>query len=86
MSWQWNTIIGAWVLAVIGVVLTAIVAAPGRYLDGISLTLALATLATLVTQLFSKHVDGYVKRASWSVSGIVVILAVGTAILALLGR
>lgn len=86
MSWQWNTIIGAWVLAVIGVVLTAVLAAPGRYLDGISLTLALSTLATLITQLLTRNVDGYVKRASWSVSGIVVILALGTAVLALLGR
>lgn len=86
MSWQWNTIIGVWVLAVVGVVLTALFAAPGRYLDGISLTLALSTLSTLVIQLLTRHVEGYVKRATWSIAGIVVILALATAVLALAGR
>ncbi|TFB84344.1 hypothetical protein E3O25_00475 [Cryobacterium sp. TMT1-3] len=83
MNWHWKTIATVWVLAIVGAVLTAILATPASAIGWISLTLAVCTLVTLGLQIATRSKEGYVKRVTMSVTGALVILVVATVIVAL---
>ncbi|TFD05085.1 MULTISPECIES: hypothetical protein [unclassified Cryobacterium] len=83
MSWHWKTIATVWVLAIVGAVLTAILATPASAIGWIGLTLALCTLVTLGLQIATGTKEGYVKRVTTSITGAIVILVVATIVVSL---
>ncbi|SDO27952.1 hypothetical protein SAMN05216368_11422 [Cryobacterium flavum] len=83
MSWHWKTIATVWVLAIVGAVLTAILATPASAIGWIGLTLALCTLVTLGLQIATGTKEGYVKRVTMSITGAIVILVVATIVVSL---
>ncbi|MDJ0377017.1 hypothetical protein [Cryobacterium sp. PH31-L1] len=78
MSWHWKTIATVWVLAIVGAVLTGVLATPASTISWIGLTLALCTLVTLGLQIATRTKEGYVKRVTMSITGAIVILVVAT--------
>ncbi|TFB71959.1 hypothetical protein E3O06_11065 [Cryobacterium glaciale] len=83
MNWHWKTIATVWILAIVGAVLTAILATPASAIGWIGLTLAVCTLVTLGLQIATGSKEGYVKRVTMSIAGSLVILVVATVIVAL---
>ncbi|MDJ0338331.1 hypothetical protein [Cryobacterium sp. PH31-O1] len=83
MNWHWKTIATVWILAIVGAVLTAILATAASAIGWIGLTLAVCTLVTLGLQIATGSKEGYVKRVTMSVTGALVILVVATVIVAL---
>lgn len=83
MSWQWRSIATVWVVAVVFAVLIGIFAGPEERFAWISLALAGSAIVTLVVQLGTGRVDGYVGRVTASVVGAAIVLAVATGILSL---
>lgn len=74
----WQSILPIWLIAVLGAVLTAVIADPELALGGISLTLAVSTIATLAVQLATRRKEGFVSRVTASLVGSAVILAIAT--------
>lgn len=79
----WQSIIPIWVLALVGAVLTAVIADPALALGGVSLTLAVSTITTLAVQLATRRKQGFVSRVTASLVGSGVILAVATLVFVL---
>jgi len=79
---QLKSIVPVWVLALVGVVLVALLAEPGDYLDWLPIVLAGGGVVTFVIQLVLPRKTGFVARATLSVCGVVVLLALATAVLA----
>ncbi|WP_104083657.1 hypothetical protein [Cryobacterium sp. Y11] len=80
MSWHWRTIATVWLLAIIGAILTGVLATPASALGWIGLTLAGCTLVTLGLQIATGTKEGYVKRVTLSITGAMVILVVATVV------
>lgn len=78
---RWSVVL-VWLLAVIGA-LTVTVFAPEAYLTWLPVVLAGSILATFALQLALQQKEGYVARATASISGAIVVLAIATALLAL---
>ena len=70
-----------WVLALVGVILVAVLA-PGGYLDWLPVGPGAAVVVTFVIQLALPRKTGFVARATLSVCGVVVLLALATVVLA----
>ncbi|RNE64042.1 hypothetical protein [Cryobacterium tepidiphilum] len=83
MSWQWRSITTVWVVAVVFAVLIGIFSSAEHRFAWISLALGGSVIVTLVVQLGTRQVVGYVGRVTASIVGSVVILAVATGILSL---
>jgi hypothetical protein len=86
VKWQWRSVALVWACAVVCSVLTGALAAPGRGIVWIGLSLAGCTIGTLSLQLATGQKEGYVHRVTLSLVGAVVVLAAATGILALAGR
>ncbi|WP_281535804.1 hypothetical protein [Cryobacterium breve] len=85
MKWQWRSVGLVWAFAVVCSVLTGALAAPGRSLVWIGLSLAGCTIGTLSIQLATGQKEGYVHRVTLSLVGAVIVLAAATGIFALAG-
>ena len=81
---QYRPVVAVWLLAVVGVVLTAVLSEAGERLTWMGLTLAGCTLATLSLQIAAGEKVGYVRRVTASITGAVLVLAVATGIFALM--
>jgi hypothetical protein len=79
---QLKSVLPVWILALVGVVLVAVLTAPGDYVDWLPVVLAGSVIATFVLQLALPRKTGFVGRATLSVCGVVVLLALATAVLA----
>ena len=77
-----KSVLPVWILALVGVVLIAVLAEPGEYLDWLPVVLGAAVVVTFVIQLALPRKTGFLARATLSVCGVVVLLALATAVLA----
>ncbi len=85
MSWQWMSIVSVWVLTAAGAIVVGIVSPRDQYFTWIPIVLAGAIILTFCIQLAIQRKEGFVSRVMASIVMSVVILAVATGILALLG-
>ena len=79
---QLKSVLPVWILAIIGVVLVAVLAAPDDYLDWLPVVLGGGVIVTFVIQLALPRKTGFVGRAMLSLGGLVILLALATAVLA----
>ena len=70
-----------WLVALVGAVVTGLLAAPGSHLIYFAVVLGGAVILTFVVQLALSRPAGFVDRCSASIAGSVVILAVATLVL-----
>jgi uncharacterized membrane protein len=80
VNWHWRTIATVWLLAIIGAVLTGLLATPESALGWIGLTMAGCTLVTLGLQIGTGSKEWYVKRVTLSIAGALVILVLATVV------
>ncbi|GGA62950.1 hypothetical protein GCM10011490_11790 [Pseudoclavibacter endophyticus] len=74
-----------WVAALAGIFVIAFGAAPERHVTWVSTLMLILICLTCVIQLALQESDGFVRRMCESLVGALVILALGSAVLALLG-
>ena len=72
-----------WVLALLGSVVTLVIAPPGSQQLWLALTFGGCVLATFAVQLAVAKADGYLVRTMTSVVGAMVVVAVASGIAAL---
>lgn len=85
MTWQLGSVLPVWVLSIVGAVIIGATVPHGDNLTGIGITLAAAVIATFAIQLALQRTEGFVVRAMASIGVSVVILAVASGVLALVG-
>jgi len=83
MAWQLRSVIPVWVVALLGAVVVGVFAASAS-LTWLPIVLAVAVLVTMAIQLALQRKEGFVTRMMASVGGALLILAIATAVLALL--
>jgi hypothetical protein len=81
---RWISVVSIWALAVIGVIVSGLVWSAGETFFGLTVTLGVCTLAAFSAQLLTRQKVGFVDRMSTSVTGAVVILALGGAVYGLM--
>jgi hypothetical protein len=84
VSWELRSILPVWLAAVVGAVLVGIFA-PGAAFTWLPVVMAGSVLLTFVIQLALQRKEGLVSRVAASVVGAVVVLAVATGVLWLIG-
>ncbi|MDP9028073.1 MAG: hypothetical protein M3N46_11080 [Actinomycetota bacterium] len=82
MAWQLRSVIPVWVIALAGAIVVGVLAA-STALTWLPLVLAGCVLITFAIQLALQRKEGLVTRMMASLGGALVILAVATAVLAL---
>jgi hypothetical protein len=85
MTWQFFSVLPVWLLSVAGAIVIAIIVPRDLQLTWLAIALAAAVIATFAIQLVIQRTDGFVVRAMASIGVSVVILAVATGVLALVG-
>lgn len=78
------TTLPVWAVAIVGAILVAVTTHGDRFLVWLPLVLGATIVLTFCLQLATREKDGLVDRAMLSLTGSFVVLAVATAILALL--
>ncbi|RKR75389.1 hypothetical protein [Frondihabitans australicus] len=78
------TTIPVWVVAIIGAVVVGATVHGDRFLVWLPMVLGATVILTFCLQLATREKDGLVDRAMLSLAGSFVVLAIATAILALL--
>jgi uncharacterized membrane protein len=78
------SIVPVWLFAIVGSILVGILSPAGDYFTWVSVVFAVATIAAFGIQLFVPVQEGLVTRLMASIGGAVIILALATAVLALL--
>ncbi|MGK9146334.1 hypothetical protein KXS11_01725 [Plantibacter flavus] len=81
---RWISVVSIWALALIGVLVSGVVWSAGETFFGLAATLGLCTLAAFSAQLLTRQKVGFVDRMSTSVTGAVIILALGGAVYGLI--
>lgn len=79
-----RSVVPVWVLVFIGTCAVAVFAPPTEWLRWLPMILVAGTLLTFCTQLALVQKEGFVNRVAASLGGAVAILALATAIFALL--
>jgi hypothetical protein len=79
------SVVPIWVVAIAGAVLVGIVSHPGGIYGWLSIVLVVCVLLTFIVQLAMSRREGLVLRTAASIGGAVIVLAVATAVLVLLG-
>ncbi|MGO2112008.1 MAG: hypothetical protein ACTH31_10375 [Pseudoclavibacter sp.] len=74
-----------WIAALVGIVAVAFFAGPERHLTWVSILMLVLICLSCVLQLSLQESQGFLRRMSESLVGALVILAVGSVVLALLG-
>jgi hypothetical protein len=82
MTWQRWSVFAVWLLAIVGALAVAVFA-PGAHLTWLPIVLASTILVTFAIQLGIQRTEGYVERATASICGSIVVLAIATGLLAL---
>ena len=85
MTWQISSVLPVWVLSLVGAVVIAITLPRDQYLTWVAIVLAGAVILTFLIQLGIKRTEGFVVRAMASIGVSVLILAIASGIVALLG-
>jgi len=85
MTWQISSVLPVWVLSLVGAVVIALTLPREQYLTWLAVLLASAVILTFLIQLGISRTEGFVVRAMASIGVSVVILAVASGIVALLG-
>ncbi|MCY7412269.1 MAG: hypothetical protein LH471_04430 [Salinibacterium sp.] len=85
MSWQLWSVVPVWVAVLVGAVAVALVGVGNDYLIWLPLVFAGAVLVTFGIQLATGRIEGFVTRAMASIGGALLILALATGVIALLG-
>ena len=73
-----------WILALVGSLLVGILSPADEYFTWVSVVFAVATISAFGIQLFVPVQEGLVTRLMASIGGAVIILALATAVLAIL--
>lgn len=81
---RWISVVSIWALALVGVVVSGALLSAGETFLGLVTTLGLCTLAAFSAQLLTRQKVGFVDRMSTSVTGAVLILAIGGAVYGLI--
>ena len=84
MSWELRSILPVWLAAAAGAVIVGLFA-PDAAFTWLPVVMAGAILLTFVIQLALQRKEGLVSRVAASVGGAVVVLAVATGVLWLVG-
>lgn len=85
MSKERLSVGAVWVAALIGVIGVGVLTAPERHLTWVAIMMLVLICLTCLLQLGLQEADGFVRRVSLSLAGALVILAVGSFVLAALG-
>jgi hypothetical protein len=85
MTWQWWSVLPVWLVSLAAAIFIGLTVAPADRLTWIGITFGAAIILTFVIQLATGRIEGYVSRATASIGGAVVILAIATGVFALLG-
>ena len=85
MTWQLGSVIPVWVLSIVGAIVIGAIVPHDDHLTWIGITLAAAVIFTFAIQLALQRTDGFVMRAMASIGVSVVILAIASGVLALIG-
>lgn len=85
MSVQRLTVVVIWVAALFGVVSVGLIAVPERQVTWVSILMLVLICATCILQLSLQEAEGFVRRMSESLVGALIILALGSLVLAILG-
>ena len=85
MTSRLSSIVPVWVVAIVGAVLVGVIASPTGIYRWLAVVLTVVVLLTFIIQLALPSKEGLVLRMAASIGGAVVLLAVATGILALLG-
>jgi hypothetical protein len=83
---QVGTVLPVWVLSALAALLIGFLSGPGQYPTWAAIALAAAVLVTFCIQLATLTKEGFVLRTMASIGGSLAILALATAVLAVLGR
>lgn len=81
MSLLLKSVVPVWVLAVAGTVVVGLLASAADDLVYLPVVLAGAVLLTFCVQLAIRRPEGFVNRVTASITGVVVVLAIGTLVL-----
>jgi len=84
VRWQLASIVPVWVLALIAAVLVGLYSPAEGTLTWLPIVLAASVILAFATQLAIRRKDGFVLRVMASVTGVVVVLAIATAILSVI--
>ena len=79
------SIVPVWVVAIVGAVLVGTFSRPSGVYGWLSIVLVVSVLLTFIIQLALPTKAGLVMRTAASIGGAVILLAVATGILALVG-
>ena len=81
VRWQLASIVPVWVLALIAAVFVGLYSPADETLTWLPIVLAASVILAFATQLAIRRKDGFVLRVMASVTGVVVVLGIATAIL-----
>lgn len=85
MTWQFWTVLPVWIIALAGAIVVALAVPREGQFTWLAIVLAASVIATFAIQLATQRIEGFVVRGMASIGVAVLILAVATGILALLG-
>lgn len=85
MTWQIFSVLPVWMLSLVGAIVIAVTFPRDQYLTWVAILLAAAVILTFLIQLGIRRTEGFVVRAMASIGVSVVILAVASGVVALLG-
>jgi hypothetical protein len=84
VSWELRSILPVWLAAVVSAILVGLYAADAAF-TWLPVVMAIMVLLTFVIQLALRRKEGLVLRVTFSIGGALVVLALATGILWLLG-
>jgi hypothetical protein len=79
------SIVPVWVVAIVGAILVGTISHPDGIYGWLSIVLVVSVLLTFIIQLALPTKEGLVMRTAASIGGAVILLAVATGILVLVG-
>lgn len=85
MAWHKWSVVPVWALSLVGAILVGLLSSAEQRLTWLAITLGGAVIVTFVIQLALQTREGYVERATASIGGAIVILAIATGVFALVG-
>ena len=85
MTWQIWSVVPVWLAAVAAAAIIGLTSAPEARVTWLGVALAGAVIVTFFIQLAIQRKEGFVVRAMASVTGAIVVLAVASAVFALIG-
>ena len=84
VRWQLASIVPVWVLALIAAVFVGLYSPAEGTLTWVPIVLAASVILAFAIQLAIRRKDGFVLRVMASVTGVVVVLGIATAILSVI--